>query len=72
MIDIYKLIKGISVKHKVGSNDDSEMVPQFSSSSHTDPGTCSCFTIYTTRKKTSQLGCDFNSAQNLSRPHNIG
>ena len=32
MIDIYKLIKGISVKLKVGSNDDSEMVSQFSSS----------------------------------------
>ena len=35
MIDIYKLIKGITVKQKVGSNDNSEMVSQFSSSSPT-------------------------------------
>ena len=35
MIDIYKLIKGITVKHKVGSNDDSEMMSQFSSFSPT-------------------------------------
>ena len=35
MIDIYKLKKGISVKYKVWSNDDSEMVSQFSSSSPT-------------------------------------
>ena len=33
MIEIYKLIKGITVKHKVGSNYDNEMVSQFSSSS---------------------------------------
>ena len=33
MIDIYKLKKGITVKHKVGTNDDIEMVFQFSSSS---------------------------------------
>ena len=33
MIEIYKLIKGKTVQHKVGSNDDSEMVSQFSSSS---------------------------------------
>ena len=33
MKGIYKLIKGITVKHKVGSNDDSEIVSQFSSSS---------------------------------------
>ena len=34
-MDIYKIIEGITVKHKVGSNDDSEMVSQFSSSSPT-------------------------------------
>ena len=33
MINIYKLIKGITVKHKVGSNDRSKMVSQLSSSS---------------------------------------
>ena len=32
MIGTYKYIKGITVTHKVGSNDDSEMVSQFSSS----------------------------------------
>ena len=35
MIDTYKLIKCITVRHKVGLNDDSEMVSQFSSSSRT-------------------------------------
>ena len=33
MIGTYKLIKGRTVTHKVGSNDDSEMVSQFSPSS---------------------------------------
>ena len=33
MIDIYKLKKGITVKHKVGTNDEIEKVSQFSSSS---------------------------------------
>ena len=32
MIDIYKLKKGITVKHKVGTNDEIEKVSQFSSS----------------------------------------
>ena len=36
MIDIYKLIKSIAVRHKVGSNDDSEMVSQLSPSSPID------------------------------------
>ena len=35
MIGTYKLITGITVTHKVGSNDDSEIVSQFSSSSPT-------------------------------------
>ena len=36
MIAIYKLTKGITVKHKVGLDDDSEMVSQFSSPFPTD------------------------------------
>ena len=35
MIDTYKLIKSITVRHKVGLHVDSEMVSQFSSSSPT-------------------------------------
>ena len=31
MIGTHKLITGITVTHKVGSNDDSDMVSQFSS-----------------------------------------
>ena len=29
-LDIYKFINGIAVKHRVGSNDNSEMVSQLS------------------------------------------